>query len=543
MSQCIECVQRREQRERVLEAVVGVVNRRAKDVPMSYLAPLLWLLGRLPSSRARKLVPTLADAFSSSVLAAIAARPKAERAYAREQAAAEAREAAGTSIAAEAKVERLHGARYPQNECNANMDKKAASADAGGAARALFVRAGSHGIVDIKGTSSHDKAFFEVDCADEDKSDDGEIKEEEDMLSVPKPLPAHSPPPAPPPPASLWLQTTFGRGCCDAALGLTSIAEVCGATPFRGGLFLSGSRHVPEKVAKSERNIGSVDGRAEETTGLPSVAVRALEGFAALPVEWLKGALIPAEAVPLLAAYTILGLPVSNMLSALLADASETPASFNAYQLCTLAWAAAASPEHSSSTVVMPLVIKAHSALMEAAAIATKSAEKLEDGVQSPNVNGEGARSSSTKEHIGTDMQASTDTIVNSGLDGGHGQIVDAAGAPIWRAIRKTEALSTSHELAAARLAWAVAAIDARDLSALDATASLIPLINNAPCRSVESVFTTSWYGAATRVQPSVVGALLHQYHLWATTEARKQPLALPAPLASRLAEGFHAQW
>jgi hypothetical protein len=45
------------------EAVVGVVTRRAKDIPLSMMAPLLWLLSRLHGCRARKVVPALTDAF------------------------------------------------------------------------------------------------------------------------------------------------------------------------------------------------------------------------------------------------------------------------------------------------------------------------------------------------------------------------------------------------------------------------------------------------------------------------------------------------
>ena len=65
--------------------------------------------------------------------------------------------------------------------------------------------------------------------------------------------------------------------------------------------------------------------------------VRALESFATLPLELLRGRLLPSEAVPLLAAYTALGLPPHNLLLALAADALAAPAAFHPCHLGTLA--------------------------------------------------------------------------------------------------------------------------------------------------------------------------------------------------------------
>jgi hypothetical protein len=165
----------------------------------------------------------------------------------------------------------------------------------------------------------------------------------------------------------------------------------------------------------------------------------------------------PAEAVPLLAAYTTLGLNPASLLLALALDALEgssiegssvvegssaaklgsPPAVvFHSCHLCTLAWAAASSAEPEVSSLVLPLIRIAHAAL-----VGTNTA--LDGTNTAPSASlAHGADERSSCVH------GSLLDLGSSAAKLGHGSLLDLSSAPIWRAVRKTEATTISRELA-----------------------------------------------------------------------------------------------
>ena len=123
----------------------------------------------------------------------------------------------------------------------------------------------------------------------------------------------------------------------------------------------------------------------------------------------------------------------------------------------------------------------------------------------------------------------------------------------------------SSGELAAARLAWALAALDSRhEPEVLRMALALLPMVSSAPRRQCMQLLMTSdcpphqvssaprraseaanacssvWFAVVPRAQPSHVASLVHQYHIWATSEARRKELGLGSSLASKVASDFH---
>jgi len=185
----------------------------------------------------------------------------------------------------------------------------------------------------------------------------------------------------------------------------------------------------------------------------------------------------PAEAVPLLAAYTTLGLNPASLLLALALDALEgssivegssvvegssasklgsPPAVvFHSCHLCTLAWAAVSSAEPEVSSLVLPLIRIAHAALLGTNTALAGTNTALDGTNTAPSASlAHGADESSSCVHGSLlDLGSSAaklghDSLGSSPSKLGHGTLLDLSSAPIWRAVRKTEATTISRELA-----------------------------------------------------------------------------------------------
>ena len=213
--------------------------------------------------------------------------------------------------------------------------------------------------------------------------------------------------------------------------------------------------------------------------------------------------------MPLLAAYTTLGLNPASLLIALALDALEgssvegssvvegssaaklgsPPAVvFHSCHLCTLAWAAVSSAEPEVSSLVLPLIRIAHAALLgtntalagtSTALHGTKDETTTEDASGAKGVlTNTALRGANTALHGTNTALHGTNTALqgtntalsaslaygsderSSGGHGslldlgssaaklGHGSLLDLSSAPIWRAVRKTEATTISRELA-----------------------------------------------------------------------------------------------
>jgi hypothetical protein len=172
----------------------------------------------------------------------------------------------------------------------------------------------------------------------------------------------------------------------------------------------------------------------------------------------------PAEAVPLLAAYTTLGLNPASLLLALALDALEgssiegssvvegssaaklgsPPAVvFHSCHLCTLAWAAVSSAELEVSSLVLPLIRIAHAALVGTNTALAGTNTALDGTNTAPSASlAHGADERSSCVH------GSLLDLGSSAAKLGHGSLLDLSSAPIWRAVRKTEATTISRELA-----------------------------------------------------------------------------------------------
>jgi len=172
----------------------------------------------------------------------------------------------------------------------------------------------------------------------------------------------------------------------------------------------------------------------------------------------------PAEAVPLLAAYTTLGLNPASLLLALALDALEgssiegssvvegssaaklgsPPAVvFHSCHLCTLAWAAVSSAEPEVSSLVLPLIRIAHAALVGTNTALAGTNTALDGTNTAPSASlAHGADERSSCVH------GSLLDLGSSAAKLGHGSLLDLSSAPIWRAVRKTEATTISRELA-----------------------------------------------------------------------------------------------
>ena len=61
--------------------------------------------------------------------------------------------------------------------------------------------------------------------------------------------------------------------------------------------------------------------------------------------------------------------------------------------------------------------------------------------------------------------------------------------------------------------------------------------VSSAPRRASEAANACSsvWFAVVPRAQPSHVASLVHQYHIWATSEARRKELGLGSSLASKV--------
>ena len=66
--------------------------------------------------------------------------------------------------------------------------------------------------------------------------------------------------------------------------------------------------------------------------------------------------------------------------------------------------------------------------------------------------------------------------------------------------------------------------------------------VSSAPRRASEAANAGSsvWFAVVPRAQPSHVASLVHQFHIWATSEARRKELGLGSSLASKVASDFH---
>jgi hypothetical protein len=180
--------------------------------------------------------------------------------------------------------------------------------------------------------------------------------------------------------------------------------------------------------------------------------------------------------VPLLAAYTTLGLNPASLLLALALDALEgssiegssvvegssaaklgsPPAVvFHSCHLCTLAWAAVSSAEPEVSSLVLPLIRIAHAALLGTNTALAGTNTALDGTNTAPSASlayGADERSSCVHGNL-FDLGSSAaklghDSLSSSAAKLGHGTLLDLSSAPIWRAVRKTEATTISRELA-----------------------------------------------------------------------------------------------
>ena len=158
----------------------------------------------------------------------------------------------------------------------------------------------------------------------------------------------------------------------------------------------------------------------------------------------------------MLAAYTTLGLNPASLLLALALDALEGSSAaklgqppavvFHSCHLCTLAWAAVSSaePPVSSaeppvSSLVLPLIRIAHAALLGTNTAPTGTNTALH-----------GAKDETAPEAAAQDGSGGAKGLDpgSSAAKLGHGSLLDLSSAPIWRAVRKTEATAISRELA-----------------------------------------------------------------------------------------------
>ena len=66
--------------------------------------------------------------------------------------------------------------------------------------------------------------------------------------------------------------------------------------------------------------------------------------------------------------------------------------------------------------------------------------------------------------------------------------------------------------------------------------------VSSAPRRASEAANAGSsvWFAVVPRAQPSHVASLVHQFHIWATSEARRKELGLGSSLAAKVASDFH---
>jgi hypothetical protein len=135
---------------------------------------------------------------------------------------------------------------------------------------------------------------------------------------------------------------------------------------------------------------------------------------------------------------------------------------FHSCHLCTLAWAAVSSAELEVSSLVLPLIRIAHAALVgtNTALAGTNTAldgtnTALDGTNTAPSASlahGADDRSSSVHGSL-LDLGSSAAKLGHDGLGSsaaklGHGTLLDLSSAPIWRAVRKTEATTISRELA-----------------------------------------------------------------------------------------------
>ena len=150
----------------------------------------------------------------------------------------------------------------------------------------------------------------------------------------------------------------------------------------------------------------------------------------------------------MLAAYITLGLNPASLLLALALDALEGSSAaklgqppavvFHSCHLCTLAWAAVSSAEPVSS-LVLPLIRIAHAALLGTNTAPTGTNTALH-----------GAKDETAPEAAAQDGSGGAKGLDpgSSAAKLGHGSLLDLSSAPIWRAVRKTEATAISRELA-----------------------------------------------------------------------------------------------
>ena len=172
----------------------------------------------------------------------------------------------------------------------------------------------------------------------------------------------------------------------------------------------------------------------------------------------------------MLAAYTTLGLNPASLLLALALDALEGSSAaklgqppavvFHSCHLCTLAWAAVSSAEPAVSSakpavssaepavssaepavssLVLPLIRIAHAALLGTNTAPTGTNTALH-----------GAKDETAPEAAAQDGSGGAKGLDpgSSAAKLGHGSLLDLSSAPIWRAVRKTEATAISRELA-----------------------------------------------------------------------------------------------
>ena len=177
----------------------------------------------------------------------------------------------------------------------------------------------------------------------------------------------------------------------------------------------------------------------------------------------------------MLAAYTTLGLNPASLLLALALDALEGSSAaklgqppavvFHSCHLCTLAWAAVSSAEPAVSS--LPAVSSAEPAVSSLAAVS--SAEPAASSLVLPLIRiahaallgtntaptGTNTALHGAKDDTAPEAAAQDGSGGAKGLDPGssaaklgHGSLLDLSSAPIWRAVRKTEATAISRELA-----------------------------------------------------------------------------------------------
>ena len=151
----------------------------------------------------------------------------------------------------------------------------------------------------------------------------------------------------------------------------------------------------------------------------------------------------------MLAAYITLGLNPASLLLALALDALEGSSAaklgqppavvFHSCHLCTLAWAAVSSAELAVSSLVLPLIRIAHAALLGTNTAPTGTNTALH-----------GAKDETAPEAAAQDGSGGAKGLDpgSSAAKLGHGSLLDLSSAPIWRAVRKTEATAISRELA-----------------------------------------------------------------------------------------------